>query len=66
MNITVNGRPLDVPEETTIASLLQDKGLDPKIVVAERNGDIVPGKHFDSTRLSEGDRLELLRFVGGG
>ncbi|MDY0307802.1 MAG: sulfur carrier protein ThiS [Desulfovibrionaceae bacterium] len=66
MHITVNGRTQDIEPGHTLHELLLSMNLDPSVVVAELNQDIVPGDTFASTSLSPGDRLELLSFVGGG
>ena len=49
-----------------MADLLRARGHDPKTVVVEHNGDIVPAAAFADTRLRDGDRLEIVQFVGGG
>ena len=66
MKLMVNGTELDAPQGATVLTLLASKKLDPATVVVERNGEIVPGDQFAATRLGENDRLEILRFVGGG
>ena len=66
MNILVNGKRTDLPPDSTVLGLLTNKGLDPSTVVVELNADIVPGAQYAETFLREGDRLEVLRFVGGG
>lgn len=66
MHIVVNGRTLDASPGQNLHGLIVTMGLDPSVVVVELNGDIVPGAKFEDTALHGGDRLELLRFVGGG
>ncbi|MGE4442652.1 MAG: sulfur carrier protein ThiS [Desulfomicrobium sp.] len=66
MHITVNGRAREIESGQTLRGLILAMDLDPSVVVAELNQDIVPGEKFASTPLSHGDRLELLSFVGGG
>lgn len=66
MRITVNGRSLEVEPGQTLHGLIVSMNLDPSVVVAELNQDIVPGQKFPDTLLGAGDRLELLSFVGGG
>jgi sulfur carrier protein len=65
MNITVNGKPESVPSES-ISAYIRAKGMDPKALVVEHNGRVVAQEQWDTTLLSQGDRLELLSFVGGG
>lgn len=66
MRLVVNGEERNVPEGTTIAALLDRLELDPGAVVVERNREIVSRDDVDEVRLEEGDRLEIVRFVGGG
>lgn len=66
MHITVNGRAQDIKPGQTLHDLILTMNLDPSVVVAELNQVIVAGDKFASTALCDGDRLELLSFVGGG
>jgi sulfur carrier protein len=66
MHITLNGTRRDIAPGRTLLDLIAALDLDPTVVVAERNGDIVSGARFAATVLHDGDRLELLSFVGGG
>ncbi|BBD08192.1 sulfur carrier protein ThiS [Desulfovibrio ferrophilus] len=66
MTVTINGQETTLPPLTTVLALLRNKELDPASVVVERNGDIIQGDAFGTTELVDGDRLEILRFVGGG
>ena len=65
MRIQVNGDTLDV-SAGTILSLVEELSLDPRKVAVERNLEIVPRSLHASTPLVEGDRIELVVFVGGG
>lgn len=65
MNITVNGKPESVSSES-IAAYIRDRGMDPKALVVEHNGRVIAQEQWGRTPLSQGDRLELLSFVGGG
>ncbi len=66
MQLVLNGKETDVADTVTIQSLLEGNNIPPEAVVVELNGNIVPGSEFGTTRLNEGDHLEVLRFVGGG
>lgn len=66
MRIVVNGEERSVPDGTTVAALLGELGLEPGAVVVERNRAIVARDDVEAVRLEEGDRLEIVRFVGGG
>ncbi len=65
-SILVNGQPEEIPEGSTLATLLAQLKLSADRVAVERNLDIVPRDQWDSTRLVAGDRLEIVHFVGGG
>ena len=65
MRIQVNGDALDV-SAGTILGLVEELSLDPRKVAVERNLEIVPRSLHASTSLTEGDRIELVVFVGGG
>lgn len=65
--LTVNGRPGTVAGGTTVAGLLSGLGLDPRMIVVERNGTILRQRdEFGHLALESGDVLELVHFVGGG
>jgi len=66
MRIEVNGEPRDLPDAATVADLLDALDLAGTLVAVERNEEIVPRASHRETRLTEGDRLEVVRFVGGG
>ncbi len=65
MKIELNGEPRDVPEQATVASLLAELGVRGNVAV-ERNRRIVPRADHAQEKLHEGDRLEVVTFVGGG
>jgi len=65
MQIQVNGDTREVAA-VTILGLVEEMGLDPRKVAVERNLEIVPRSLHGETRLAEGDRIELVIFVGGG
>jgi thiamine biosynthesis protein ThiS len=64
--IHVNGDLRHVTVGITLAGMLTELGLDPRKVAVERNLEIVPRGTFDDVRVEEGDRLEIVHFVGGG
>ncbi len=51
---------------TTLADLVRELGLEPEKVAVEHNGIIAPRSAIGQTPLSDGDRLEIVHFVGGG
>jgi thiazole synthase len=63
--ITLNGAP-HRSAAATIADLVRELELVPEKIAVERNGEIVPRSTLSQTLLAEGDRLEIVHFVGGG
>lgn len=66
IEVVANGEPCTIPDGLTVAEFLAERGLDPLVVVVERNGEIVPRSRFGELRLVADDRLEVVHFVGGG
>lgn len=66
MKLTVNGDTLELKDGASISELLVQLALGPGPVAVERNGEVVPRKEHPSTLLSDGDRIEVVHFVGGG
>jgi thiamine biosynthesis protein ThiS len=67
MKISVNGEPLETaPDVGTVGELLCSLGLCDQRVAVEHNRVILPKNAYAETRISEGDALEILSFVGGG
>lgn len=66
MNLFLNGEPASAPDAVTVADFLENLGMPVKGVAVERNREIVPKSLYMTTRLAEGDRIEIVQFVGGG
>ncbi len=66
MYIHVNGQPRDVSEGMTVAGLLQALELTARKVAVEVNLEILDKQDFDGRLLNEGDRVEIMSFIGGG
>jgi len=66
MNLFVNGEPASAAEGATVETLLEQMGLPQKGVAVERNREIVPRSLYATTRIADGDRIEIVQFVGGG
>jgi sulfur carrier protein len=66
MHVTANGRTYEIHAAATIADFIRSRELDPRFVVVEWNGEALARERYEDTRLSEGDRLELVRAVAGG
>lgn len=66
MQLTVNGDIHEAQAPLTVLGLIERFGLDPRKVAIERNFEIVPRSVYGETQLADGDRLEIVHFVGGG
>jgi len=66
VTIQLNGEPRGVRGGTTVAGLLRELDIQPDRVAVELNLEIVDRQAFETRRLQEGDRLEILSFIGGG
>jgi sulfur carrier protein len=69
LSIILNGQPRSfttLPESPSLEDLVLELGLKSDRVAVEHNGEIVPRTGWSEASLAEGDRLELVHFVGGG
>jgi len=64
--VTVNGEQRQISAGATIATMLRELGIDPARVAVERNLAIVPRSTLEQARVEDGDRFEIVHFVGGG
>lgn len=65
MRLIINGQERDV-EAKTLADVVQSFGLNERIIVIEHNLNIVPRDLYAETGVAEGDKIEIVHFVGGG
>ena len=66
MRITLNGEPYELDEPLSVADLLVRLAIDPRRVAVEHNLAILRRPLFSETLVHEGDRVEIVNFVGGG
>lgn len=66
MTIRLNGAPWEPEGAATVQDLLERQGWRADQVAVEHNGTILRREDFSTTALSDGDNLEVVRFVGGG
>ncbi|HXZ28155.1 MAG TPA: sulfur carrier protein ThiS [Terriglobales bacterium] len=66
MRIHLNGEEREVAEGLSLAALIAQLGMKADRVAAELNREIVPRERWAQTALHDGDRLEVVHFVGGG
>ena len=66
MTLTINGENRDFDGITTLSDLLSRLGMKPDRVAIELNRELIRRDHWSETKLSNGDKLEIVHFVGGG
>lgn len=66
MTLHLNGEPREFPDGLTVAALVSQLGMKPDRVAVELNLEIVPRANWEATTLKNGDKLEVVHFVGGG
>jgi len=66
LSLVLNGESRVMEAVRTVAELVVALGLDARKVAVERNLEIVPRSLYDRTELADGDRLEIVHFIGGG
>ena len=66
MTLHINGDARDFPEGLTLAALVEHLGMKGDRVAIELNREIAPRGGWNSIALHDGDRLEIVHFVGGG
>jgi thiazole synthase/sulfur carrier protein len=66
MKLTINGEGRSLEGVAHVAALVAALGLDGRKVAVERNLEIVPRSAYERTSLEDGDRIEIVHFIGGG
>ena len=66
MQLTVNGEARTIEGVTDVAALVAQLGLDVRKVAVEKNVEIVPRSAYGRAQVADGDRIEIVQFVGGG
>ena len=66
VNVTLNGEAKQLDAPTSVRGLLESLGLDPAKIAVERNLAIVPRSTYGSVTVEEGDKFEIVHFIGGG
>jgi sulfur carrier protein len=66
MTLTINGEERTFGPLSNLAALVAELGLDARKVAVERNLEIVPRSAYGATALGDGDRIEIVHFIGGG
>ncbi len=66
MRVSINGNEETITDGLTLIDLLRQRGTDPRRVAVEVNKELVVRAEYAATRINEGDRIEIVTFVGGG
>jgi len=66
MTLHINGEAREFPTPLSLPSLIEQLGMKQDRVAVELNREIVPRDQWAGTSLTDGDRLEIVHFVGGG
>ena len=66
MKVIVNGDSTDIRDGSTVAELLDSLQIGRERVAVEIGMEIVPKAHYDTHPILEGDKIEIVQFVGGG
>jgi sulfur carrier protein len=66
IQVMINGEPREIPPGTTVAALLTQLQMQPRLVAVERNRNLVPRAQHAACTLETGDRIEIVTLVGGG
>lgn len=66
IHLQVNGEPRQCSPQTLLPTLLEQMGLNPRLVAVEYNGEILHRQFWNKTEIQDGDRLEIVTIVGGG
>ncbi len=66
MRLIINGKEQSFSESLTLVKLVEQLGMKGDRVAVELNREIIPRAEWPQTKLNDGDRLEIVHFVGGG
>ncbi len=66
MLLEINGEKREVVERRSLSGLIEDLSLAPERLTVELNGQVVRRADWQDTTLNDGDRVEIIHFVGGG
>ena len=66
IQVQLNGKDREIAEGLSVTELLRSLDLEPDRIVVELNRRILERASYPETPVSEGDRIELVHFVGGG
>jgi len=66
ISLEVNGKHVELEGPTPLLAYIDQLGVNPRSIAVEHNGEILERAAYSSITLREGDRVEIVRMVGGG
>jgi sulfur carrier protein len=66
ITLQVNGESHTCSPHTPLPQLLEQLGLNPRLIAVEYNGEILHRQFWSETQMQEGDKIEIVTIVGGG
>ena len=66
INITVNGKDVEIQENSTVADFIEERKVTGTMFVVEKNLQIVQKQDYQIEKIAQGDKIELVGFFGGG
>lgn len=66
ITLQINGKTQTCLPETKLPQILENLGMNPRLVAVEYNGEILHRQYWENTEIKEGDKLEIVTIVGGG
>jgi thiamine biosynthesis protein ThiS len=66
ISLVLNGKQRSLVSDTPLPKLLEELGVDRRLVAVAHNGEVVPRDQYEGVVLHDGDRVEIVRMVGGG
>ncbi|WP_433958204.1 sulfur carrier protein ThiS [Cytobacillus horneckiae] len=66
MHLIINGKEMQTPDSISVTELLTHLQLENKMAIVEINQSIINKSSYEVTKLADGDRIEIVHFVGGG
>jgi thiamine biosynthesis protein ThiS len=66
MTVVINGQDYELSGVTTLSDLVVQLGMKRDRIAIELNRDLIPRDQWSATQIAEGDKLEIVHFVGGG
>ena len=66
IKLQLNGATIEVESGLTLGQLIDQRGLERRMIAVEYNAEILPRYDYDDTTIQDGDHLEIVHMVGGG